>query len=232
MIDKKEFLMGVRSSKGIALAFFPFGFALGLIARSYNISGIVAILMSFFVYSGASQTLLTKIFSSSNYDILSTLLAAAMLNFRYVLINIPMYKKFKNESTFFNMLTGLFYTDETVAYLALNRQNSLSFAFGLNITGYLSFGISTILGVLLGQLIPIYIVSSMKFVLYGAFFSLMISSLMINMKNLLIIIITIILKLIMMLPCFNFMPKSVEIVILLFLSCSIYAYISTRGDKK
>lgn len=231
MIDKNDFLMGVKCAKGIALAFLPFGFALGLIAKTYNISGMVAILMSCLIYSGASQTLLTKIFSSSNFDILSTLLAAAMLNFRYVLINIPMYKKFKDSNIGLNMLTGLFYTDETVAYISLRKESSISFALGLNLTGYLSFCLSTLIGVLLGEIFPGYIVNSMKFVLYGAFFSLMISAIMINKKYISIIIITIVLKLILMLPFFAFMPKSLQIVAVLFLSSLIYAHMSTRGDK-
>ncbi len=231
--DIKSFKEGVISGKGIAIAFFPFGFALGLISNSYGINGIISSMMSFLIYSGASQTLLMDIFSKSNFDILSSVFAAAMLNFRYVLISIPMYKALNHYDRVSKCLVGLIYTDETIAYLAIRKNKDMSFALGVNFVGYLSFGISTIIGVLIGAFVPAIIINSMKFALYGTFLSLMISSLMIEFKNIIIILITLILKLVLIfIPPFNGISESLKIVLILILTSLIYASISMRGDKE
>ena len=78
-----EFITGIKESKGIAIAYLPFGFTLGLIANSYDVNGIIAGSMSFLIYSGASQTLLMQIFKNPNFDMISAIFAASMLNFRY-----------------------------------------------------------------------------------------------------------------------------------------------------
>ncbi|WP_314011167.1 AzlC family ABC transporter permease [Pseudostreptobacillus hongkongensis] len=231
--DIKSFKEGVISGKGIAIAFFPFGFALGLISNSYGINGIITSMMSFLIYSGASETLLMDIFSKSNFDILSSVFAAAMLNFRYVLISIPMYKALNHYDRVSKCLVGLIYTDETIAYLAIRKNKDMSFALGVNVIGYLSFGISTIIGVLIGAFVPAIIINSMKFALYGTFLSLMISSLMIEFKNIIIILITLILKLVLIfIPPFNGISESLKIVLILILTSLIYASISMRGDKE
>ena len=231
--DIKSFKEGAISGKGIAIAFFPFGFALGLISNSYGINGIISSMMSFLIYSGASQTLLMDIFSKSNFDILSSAFAAAMLNFRYVLISIPMYKALNHYDRVSKCLVGLIYTDETIAYLAIRKNKDMSFALGVNVVGYLSFGISTIIGVLIGAFVPAIIINSMKFALYGTFLSLMISSLMIEFKNIRIILITLILKLVFIfIPPFNGISESLKIVLILILTSLIYASISMRGDKE
>ena len=73
----------------------------------------------------------------------------------------------------------------------------------------------------------------MKFALYGTFLSLMISSLMIEFKNIRIILITLILKLVFIfIPPFNGISESLKIVLILILTSLIYASISMRGDKE
>ncbi|CAM3092019.1 AzlC family ABC transporter permease [Streptobacillus felis] len=231
--NKQEFIEGLKAAKGIAIAFIPFGFALGLIANSYNVNAVISSAMTFIIYSGASQVLLYKIFESSNFDIFSAVFAAAMLNFRYVLINIPMYKALNGYDRKSKSLVGVMFTDETVAFLALKKNKSLSFAFGVNLLGYLSFSLSSVFGVLLGNYVPLIIINSMKFVLYGTFLSLLISSLIMDIKNLKIVLIALGLKLIFMfIYPFNLIPQSLQIVLILTLTSLIYAIISVRRDVK
>lgn len=228
-----EFIAGIKEAKGIAIAYLPFGFTLGLIANSYDVNGLIAGSMSFLIYSGASQTLLMQIFKNPNFDIISAIFAAAMLNFRYVLINIPMYKSLKKYDNLTNCIVGLMYTDELIAYLAVKKNESFSYAFGTNLLGFLAFGISTVLGVIVGSFVPAIIINSMKFVLYGTFLSLLISSLMSEFKHIRIVGITLILKLIFMyVPPFNIVNKSLQIVLILLLTSSIYSICSIYFENR
>ncbi|CAM3225280.1 AzlC family ABC transporter permease [Streptobacillus ratti] len=231
--NKQEFINGIKAANGIAIAFIPFGFALGLISNTYNVNSIVSATMTFIIYSGASQVLLYKIFATGNFDIFSAVFAAAMLNFRYVLINIPMYKALSGYDRKSKSLVGVLFTDETVAFLALKKNKSLSFAMGVNLLAYSSFTLSSAFGVVLGNYVPIIIINSMKFVLYGTFLSLLISSLIMDKNNLKIVLITLSLKCAFMYlyPC-NMIPQSLQIVLILSLTSLIYAIISIRRDIK
>lgn len=228
--DRIEFKKGIKDSKGIAIAFIPFGLALGLLSNAFNVSNTLGFMMSFIVYSGASQALLLNLFSKNNFDILSVIIAASILNFRYVLINIPIFKQIKSDKKT-KALLSLTLTDEIVAFLALNKKDNPSYVFGVEISGYLSFCISTIIGVFIGNYIPLIIVNSMKFMLYGTFLSLLVSSLIINKKSIKITIITISLKLFFIIfPPFNKISDGLQIVLILVLSSLIYAL--SEGDKK
>lgn len=229
--NKVEFYNGLKGGTGIAIAFIPFGFAIGLITSRYGVSNILSVFMSYLVYSGASQTLLLKIFSSK-FDILSAIFAASMLNFRYVLINMPIYQSLEKNTRFTKSLVGVICTDETVAYLSIKKNKSFSFALGCNILGYLVFCTSSLIGVLLGNYIPPIIINSMSFALYGTFLSLLIVSLQIDLKNLKIVIITVILKLLFTyIYPFNSVNPSLKVAIILFLTSLIYAVISTKRGE-
>ena len=222
-----EFISGVKEAKGIAIAYLPFGFTLGLIANSYDVNGLIAGSMIFLIYSGVSQTLLMQIFKNPNFDVISAIFAAAMLNFRYVLINIPMYKSLKKYDNWTNCIIGLMYTDELIAYLAVKKNKSFSYAFGANLLGFLAFGLTTFLGVLVGSFVPLIIINSMKFVLYGTFLSLLISTLMSEFKHIRVVGITLILKLLFMyIPPFSSVNKSLQIVLILILTSTVYALFS------
>lgn len=230
--NKEKILKGFKDGKGIAIAFMPFGFAVGLITSSYGVNSLLGGFMSFFVYSGASQILLLKIFSSGDFDILSTIIAASLLNFRYVLINLSMYKTIESKNRFLKFITGIMFTDETVAYLALAKNTDIYYALGINLIGYISFGLSTVLGIALGKYIPILVINSMKFLLYGTFLSLLVTSLMISSNNLKIILITIILKLLCIYTPLRNLSQSIQIVFILSFTSLIYSYISLRSDKR
>ncbi|WP_156299279.1 AzlC family ABC transporter permease [Streptobacillus canis] len=231
--NKKEFIEGAKAARGIAIAFIPFGFALGLIANTYNVNSVVSPAMTFIIYSGASQVLLYKIFATGNFDIFSAVFAAAMLNFRYVLIDIPMYKALSGYDRLSKSIVGVMFTDETVAFLALKKNKSLSYAFAVNLVGYISFAFSALFGVVLGNFVPIIIINSMKFILYGTFLSLLVSSLMMDIKNARIVIIALLIKLTFMyIYPFNMVPQGLQIVSILSLTSLIYATISMRSDAR
>lgn len=230
--DREKFKKGILDSKGIAIAFAPFGLTLGLLANAFNVSKTLGIMMTFIIYSGASQALLLKIFSNNNFDILSVVFAAAILNFRYVLINIPVFKLLKTDKKS-KALLSLILTDEIVAFLTINKKDDPSYAFGVEISGYMSFCFSAFLGVLIGSYIPLIVINSMKFMLYGTFLSLLISSLMIEFKSFKIVLITSFLKLLFIFVSpFNMVSDGIEIVSILVLTSLIYALIEILGDRK
>lgn len=230
--EKNQFYNGMKDGIGIAVAYIPFGFALGLITSRYGVSNTVSIGMSYLIYSGASQTLLLKIFSS-DFNIVSSVIAAAMLNFRYVLINMPVYKSLEGYNKLTKSLVGIICTDETVAFLSIKKNKNYSYALGCNFLGYFSFCGSAILGALIGSRVPAIIVTSMSFALYGTFLSLLVTSISIDNKNIKIAIIAFLFKLLFMLvPPFNLINSSLSIALVLTLTSLVYAIIELKGDKK
>ena len=101
-----------------------------------------------------------------------------MINLRYVLLNLVVYKQLdKKTSLFEKIIVGIGITDETATYITIKKEKNPWYIIGLNTIPYFSFGISTVIGAIFGNLIPDIFRNSLSFVLYSAFLSLLIVSL-------------------------------------------------------
>ncbi|KRL94132.1 branched-chain amino acid permease (azaleucine resistance) [Levilactobacillus hammesii DSM 16381] len=133
------------------------GLAFGIVAHTSHLSLLVVAGMSFIVYAGSAQFIITSMLLL--HDPLSGIFISTFLvNSRMILMSTSLAQYFRHESLFKNLLIGTLVTDETFA-LAMNKQNKtngkLSFAWqsAANLVAYLVWGVATIVGAILGGMI-------------------------------------------------------------------------------
>ena len=78
-----------------------------------------------------------------------------------------------SSSLFEKIIVGIGITDETATYITIKKEKNQWYIIGLNTIPYFSFGISTVIGAIFGNLIPDIFRNSLSFVLYSAFLSLL-----------------------------------------------------------
>lgn len=151
-----DFQRGLKAAVPTVLGYASIGFACGILAAQSGISSAETALMSLLVYSGSAQFAICGLVLAGT-DLVSGVLTIFLLNLRNLLLNLHTTTVFKP----FGLLTQFFLasmmTDESYGLLVtqqLDEDVTPGWMAGNNLAGYLSWLTFTVLGCLLGGLLP------------------------------------------------------------------------------
>lgn len=162
---------GMKDALPIVLGYIPVGIAYGVLAKTSGVSLLVCYLMSVIVYAGASQFIALNLFTlgvSGPEIILTTFL----VNIRHLLMSASLQPKLKNYSGLKGLIAfGV--TDEffSVASFTKNELKG-SYLFPLEFIPYLTWTSFSVVGYLLGSILPEVLRSSMNIAIYAMFIAL------------------------------------------------------------
>jgi len=121
MSPSLTFRTGVRDVLPTVFGYIGVGLAFGIVAHTSHLSLLVVAGLSFVVYAGSAQFIITSMLLL--HDPLSAIFISTFLvNSRMILMSTSLAQYFKHESLTRNLLIGTLVTDETFA-LAMNKQN-------------------------------------------------------------------------------------------------------------
>ena len=152
-----EFYRGVFDTSPLVLAAVPFGIIFGALAISIGLSPLVTILMSLFVFAGASQFIAISLFASGS-SLTVILLAVFFVNLRHMLYSINLMPHVYEFSQKYRILMAFWLTDETFAvvskFIEKKRFKSefMFYYFGSSLTMYIVWAICTAIGIFLGRI--------------------------------------------------------------------------------
>ncbi|MGP1606208.1 MAG: AzlC family ABC transporter permease [Moraxella sp.] len=184
------FLKGCQSAIPITLGYIPVGIAFGLACASAGMPAWIAIFMSVFIYAGASQFLLLASMTSGA-SIGAVIGLCALLDSRHLLY-APLIKRHLKSNQ--NILPASpLITDEVFATALADLDkidHQQSWFWGLSLTAWLSWWLSTVVGVFGGKILSAYPLMNevMNFAFVALFVSLTAQSYHKNPDHRLIII--------------------------------------------
>lgn len=175
MNNKKHYLTGLKDGTPIALGYFAVGFTLGIAARAMGISPFQAGLMSFLMHASAGEfAVLTVIAGGSGY--LAMVITQLVINIRYFLMSCSMSQKINpNTSLPKRLLLSYFVTDEIFG-ISASVPGELNPYYPLGAATVASPGwiLGTMLGALIGNILPASLSNALSVALYGMFLAVVI----------------------------------------------------------
>ena len=172
MTDKQWFLKGMKAGIPISMGYFAVAIALGINAVSAGISAFAAALASLFNNASAREYIgFTLIAAQASYAELIAMEAVA--NSRYLLMSASLSQKLMpNTSTFKRLLLGFTVTDEIFVVSMIQKGHvSPYFTYGAFVVATTGWTGGTLLGALMGDVLPPFIVGALGIGLYGMFVS-------------------------------------------------------------
>lgn len=151
-----EFQDGLKAAVPTALGYASIGFACGILAAQAGMSPAETALMSLLVYSGSAQFAICGLVLAGT-DLVSGVLTIFLLNLRNLLLNLHTTTVFKSFGLPTQFFLASMMTDESYGLLVthqLDEQVTPGWMAGNNLAGYLSWLVFTVLGCLLGGLLP------------------------------------------------------------------------------
>lgn len=164
----ERFKDGLTASIPLYIGYFPTAIAFGLLARNTGISFRDTSLFSMVVYAGASQFMALEMIHLGLSSI-SIIIATFLLNLRHSVMSASLSLNLKGIDKRLLPLIGFGITDESFSVLSFNKDKiDLPFVLGVN-SSYISWVLGTMIGFLVGEILPISIQASLGIGLYAMF---------------------------------------------------------------
>ncbi len=176
--ERLTFANGAAAGVPVAVGYLPIAVTFGLLAKSSGVPDYITIMMSFFIFAGASQFVGVNLLAlgAAHWEIVFT---TFIINLRHFLMTASLTRRVE-EGTAKKWLALLSFgvTDETFTVASLRRERELSPAFllGLNLIAFSAWNAGTWAGIFLGSGLPEAIQTSMGIALYAMFIGLLVPS--------------------------------------------------------
>ncbi|GGI42913.1 azaleucine resistance protein AzlC [Mammaliicoccus stepanovicii] len=215
--SKTLFLQGVKDCIPTMLGYFSVALAFGIVGISSGLSIIEITLLSIFVYAGAAQFIICALVAIQS-PISAIFLTVFFVNSRMFLQSLALVPAFKGNGFWSNLGIGTLVTDESfgVAITKYAKEKSLNATWmhGLNISAYILWIVTSVLGGLVGNLIPKPEMFGLDYALSAMFIFLLIAQFETIQKNkVMFYLYLIVLTIICMLVFTLFMPTYMSIII-------------------
>lgn len=172
MNTKENFLQGLKSGIPIGLGYLSVSFSFGIMAVSVGLKWWQAVLVSMLNLTSAGQLAGVTIMASP-YQYIEMFVSQLTINIRYSFMSISLSQKADSRlKGLYRWLFGFFITDEIFAVAVSQRKVTRAFMSGVAIFPYIGWAIGTLLGAVLGNVLPASIMSSLCLAIYGMFIAI------------------------------------------------------------
>ena len=170
----KEYLRGLKAGIPIGIGYLSVSVGLGILAVSLGFHVWQAVLISMLTVTSAGQLSgLHTMCIPGQY--IEMLISQLTINVRYSFMSVCLSQKtdpkFKG---IYRWLLGFFMTDEIFAVASMEKRVSRSFFFGLTAMPFIGWTMGTLLGALLGDILPERVMCALCIAIYAMFVAIII----------------------------------------------------------
>ena len=174
LTDRKQwFLKGMRDGIPIMLGYFAVSIALGIAAKNAGMTAPQATIASALIMASAGQYIGFTLIAAGA-SLIEVIVMEAIANARYLLMSTALSQKVDPALPLrHRLLMGLWITDEIfgVSVSVEGRLNPY-YNYGMAAVATPGWALGTLAGVVLGNVLPVRVVSALSVGLYGMFMSI------------------------------------------------------------
>ncbi len=172
---KANFFKGMKDGIPIMLGYFAVALTLGIAAKNAGMTAFQATITSLLINASAGEFIgFTLIAANAGY--FEVILMEAIANARYLLMSCSLSQKLDPKTSILHrMLVGFYITDEIFG-VSVSYPGKLNpyYTYGVAAVASPGWALGTLMGVILGNVLPVQIVSALSVGLYGMFISIFI----------------------------------------------------------
>jgi len=170
-----HFMRGLKTGIPIALGYFAVAFALGITARSAGMSALQAGAMSVGMLASAGEFAAVTLIASGA-GVLEMITTTVVVNLRYFLMGAALSQKVDEKTPLIHrFLLSYCITDEIFGVcMAQSGYLVPIFVYGTTVISAFGWTAGTVMGVLMGNILPHMLVNALSVALYGMFLAVII----------------------------------------------------------
>lgn len=173
--QKAVFLSGIRDGLPIGLGYFAVAFSLGIAAKDAGLSAFQGFLASLLTNASAGEHAVFNLIKAAA-PYIEVALITLITNARYLLMGCALSQRMLPETPIIHrLLIGFDITDEIFG-ISIAQKGHLNpyYTYGAMLTSIPFWASGTALGIIMGNLLPLRVVSALSVSLYGMFIAIII----------------------------------------------------------
>ena len=224
-MNKRRFKQGMRDGIPIALGYLTVSFSLGIACRNAGLTAVQGLFISMLNNASAGEYAgLRVIAADSGY--LTIMLMMVVANARYLLMSCSLSQKFSPRTPLIHrFIIGFAVTDELFGIVVSHRSYlSPEYYYGAMTVCLPCWSIGTVLGIVIGNLLPPVLAASFSVSLFGMFLAIIVPAARRNKVVLGCVAVSFLLSYILhTLSFFSFMSDGTQIIVLTVVISAIAA---------
>ena len=166
---------GMKDGLPIALGYFAVSFTLGITARSAGFSALQALLASVTNNASAGEYAAFAIIAAGG-TYLEVAVMTLIANARYLLMSCALSQKLAPDTPLRHRLLIAYDVTDEIFGISVARPGKLNpwYTYGAMLVAIPGWGLGTMLGVMMGNILPLRAVSALSVGLYGMFLAIVI----------------------------------------------------------
>lgn len=189
-----SYMRGLRFGIPIGLGYLSVSFTFGIMAVSYGLSWWQAVLISMTTVTSAGQFAGIGVMLNPGQYI-EMLVSQLTINVRYSFMSVSLSQKVDGRfGGIYRWLLGFMMTDEIFAVASSEETVTRSFFAGLSTLPYLGWTAGTLIGALLGNILPHRLMSALSLAIYGMFVAIVVPQMRTRKTVMFVVIMAIILS--------------------------------------
>jgi len=170
----KLFFRGMRSGIPIGLGYLSVSFTFGIMAVSMGFSPWQALIISMLTVTSAGQLAGIETMTVPG-QYLTMLISQCTINLRYAFMSVSLSQKVTEKfSGIKRWLLAFFITDEIFAVASSEDSVDPAFFLGLSVIPYVGWAGGTLIGALLGNVLPAMVMDALCIAIYGMFLAIVV----------------------------------------------------------
>lgn len=181
----------MRRSVPVMFGFIPVAMAFAVLAGETGFSTSETILMSVFVFAGASQIMALELISLGS-AFFEVVFATFIVNLRHFIMGTCIMRKIGKTNLGEKLICSFGVTDESFALTATMSERDCTpwFMYGVIVVTYGSWVGGTVIGALASNILPEQISNALGIALYALFISILVPGIRKNLRLILLVILT------------------------------------------
>ncbi len=228
------FRRGMRDGIPIALGYFAVSFALGIAAKNYGLDALQAGIMSFGMLASAGEFAAIGLIAHAA-GFVELVVTTIIINLRYCLMSCSLSQKIdKNMPFVHRFLLSYMVTDELFGIsMAVEGPLNPYYTYGAALLSAFGWTIGTVLGVLVGNILPDFLVNALAVALYGMFLAIIIPPAKKEKKIAILVVVSMLTSYVFhKIPFFSKISSGFSIIILTIVLAGIAAVLWPREEEK
>ena len=169
------FLRGLRDGIPICMGYFAVSFALGITTRGIGMNALQAGLMSMGMVASAGE-FAAIVLIESHAGIFEMITTCIVVNLRYFLMSCSLSQKLSPDLPFYHRFMLPYCITDEIFGLSSAVPGYLDprYSYGMTLISVVGWTTGTVLGVLMGNIMPAWAVNALSVSLYGMFLAIII----------------------------------------------------------
>lgn len=174
-VRSKIFLKGMKDGAPIGLGYFAVSFSIGITAKNTGLNALQGFFLS--LLNNASAGEVAGLSSIAAKTSLITLAAVMLVtNARYLLMSCALSQKFSPDTPFYHRLLIAFDITDEIFGIGISYPGYLqpAYMYGAFLTTIPMWAAGTVLGIVVGNILPQVVVNALSVAIYGMFLAVVI----------------------------------------------------------